>query len=798
MTMDVHAGADHDGQVQHQGGFAQDDLAVLVGQFLVPGVSQVDGRGSNTGAALVLSSVRIGHTLVLALVKVVGVGAAGAVVRRKLRELNGGDGSDVVEGRLGKGQEFRHGHLVHQLFPAGIVKGRALQVGDGQLGGGVAEDQVGHILAGGQRDEVVLQELGHLCIGGQASVSLGPGAVPVSAGQVGHYTGLEGVVIHGVVALSQLVGDGHAGVSGGEGLVVHIASPGPLVSLGLISVSGHAVSNGLALGSQDVVQRVVSALADGEVVIAGIDDVGLCTKGVVRSQVGQIHVHDDGLLLAGLQGDGLFEVHQLDGGLLHTVLLVILGVGHGSIQLDDGLARHVAGILDGHGDGRGLLVLSDLDAVQGLLEGGVAQAVAEGIHDFISIVPGAVHSGNGAVRIGVGTGRSLVSAIAQHDIGIAGLVVAVALVDAFRLDQVAVDVHLRGEVSSIGPRNVAVVHHGRRKGAVLGHDVAQVSGGGHGAVQHVRHAVEAVSAGEADPHDRVDGGILGQVADFHGAGRVHQHDDLVEVGLRLFDHGHFFLGQGQDVAGDGFHALGQAFLAGVETIAGLAAGTAHDHDGRIAVLGVILLEIRIERQQLVHGELTGIVEGGDIRILRDDAAAETGLGPFLVGEELLIRRQGAGVELEAALLESVEDLHGRLAIGDGASVGAVHRRVGTHAQHGDLRVLGKGQRAVFILQQRVGLLGLADGEFLQTLVGLLGRLEFRLEVPGVFARLVLSGDDLLAAGTEECVNSRTVRFHDGTGHQAHCQQQREDDRQAPPEIGSLEHGDPPFVFFNPA
>ena len=535
----------------------------------------------------------------------------------------------------------------------------------------------------------------------------------------------------------------------------------------------------------------MGALAQREVVGAGIHDEGAGAEGVIAGQQAHVHVHGDGLALAGLQRVGLLVVHQLDGGFLHAVGLVVLSIGHGGIELDDRLACRVACVLDGHGGLGGLLVRGHGHLVQGLLKGGVGQAVAEGVHDLLVILPLAVRLGDRAVRGRVGAGGSGLAAVAQHDVRVTGLIIAVAGVDALGLDQVAVHVLISHEVRRVGPRDVARALHGGIHRGVGRHGIAQVRGGRHGAVQHVRHAVEAVGAGEADPQDGVDARVVLEAADLHGVHGVDQHDDLVEVRLRLFDQGDLVLAQAQDVAGLGLHALGQALLAGVVGAA-LGAGTAHHHDGGVGIVLVILAEVRVQRQHLVHGELMGIVVAGDLRVLGDDAAAEAGLGPLLIGKELLVGRQGGGVQLEAPVLEALGDLHGGVAIGDGAAGGAVHRRVGADAQQGDLRVLRDGQRAALILQQGHRFLALADGEFLQPLESVFSSLVVAHIVPGVLAVRGLGGHDHLAAGVEERVYGGAVGLQDAAAHHRYGQHERKDQRQAAPYSGRFEHGIPPI------
>ena len=787
VAMRVHGRADHDRQVQHQRALAEDDLAVLIGELLVPAVRQVDRGRGHTGAVVVVLGVGVQLALILAFGQVVRVGAAGAVVRGHLRQADRLHAADGVEGVRGEVEVLLQRDLVDEFRPTLVVEVGALHVVDGQGAGGVAEDDVGGVLVGFQFDEVVAEQFGDASGCGQSLVGGRECAVPVGAGQVGHRAGFERVVVHRVVALGQLVGDLGAVVAHGEGVGIHVALPGPLVGLGGVAGGGHAVGFGVTLGGKHVVERVVRVGADGEVVVARIHDVGLRAVGVIAGQVRHVHVDGDGLGFARFQQAGLLVVHQLDGGLLHAVLTIVLGVRGGGVQLDDGLAGHVARVGHGHGGGGGLLVAGHLHRVERLVERGVAQAVAERVHDLVGVVPRAVRGGHGAVGVRIGAGRGLLTTVAHHDVRIPGLVVPVAGIDALGFDEIGVHGRVLGEVGRIRPRDVAVVLHGRGHGAVLGEQVTERAGGVDGAVERIGHAVEAVGARVADPHDRVDVRILLQIGDLHRVDGVDEHDDGVEVGLGLLDQRHLLVGQAQDIAGHGVHAVGQTGLARIVAVAVLAGRTADHYDGRVVVLAVLRGVVGVELGQLVQRQLARIVVLGDIRILGDDAAAELRGRPLLVREVGLVRGQHRGVELEALLGERVRDLNGRVAVGDRAAGAAVDRRVAAHAEHRDLRVLGDRQRVVLVLQQDVGLLALLERELLETVVRLLGRLEFRLVGPGVLVVVRGLGDGLLAACTEEGIDRGAVHLQRQACDDGDGQQQRAHRRQPSPDVCSFEH-----------
>ena len=106
-----------------------------------------------------------------------------------------------------------------------------------------------------------------------------------------------------------------------------------------------------------------------------------------------------------------------------------------------------------------------------LAEGGVGQAVAKGIDHFLVIVPPG--GGGKGAHLGIGV------ALTHDHIGVAGLVVAVAGVDALGFDEVEVTA-VHGGVQILGgilPRHYAVVGHGRGGSRVRGKGVWQGAAG---------------------------------------------------------------------------------------------------------------------------------------------------------------------------------------------------------------------------------------------------------------------------------------------------------------------------------
>ena len=351
--MGIGAGQPHHG-LAAQNGVVGQHAAVLVRQSGIEGSS--DHRKGGEGAQVIIllglldrpgSGVHslggLPHGGAGAVLGIAAHGDADGVNARKAAA--GLDG--VVDGLL-------QAHGIQQLLPAGIVEGSADHICELQLGGLVKLDfrqsssAVG-ILLGAVLDDVAAVMLQHQLGCGQAFIGLGEGADPILTGQHGDGTGLV-IVPVGVI---QLVGDFLTRAGHAEGVGIHGAVGGGVVgplpgSLGVAVVS-HAVCGGLALSSQDVVHRVMRAIADGEVVlVAVLHDVGLGLHVVVAGQVLQIHIDDHGGAFAGLEHLGHVVVQQLHGRLLNQVITVILGVGSLTVDLHIGLARHLASVGNRH------------------------------------------------------------------------------------------------------------------------------------------------------------------------------------------------------------------------------------------------------------------------------------------------------------------------------------------------------------------------------------------------------------------------------------------------------------------
>ena len=325
--------------------------------------------------------------------------------------------------------------------------------------------------------------------------------------------------------------------------------------------------------------------ANGNVVVAGLKDVGTLAVCVVARKLGLVDLNRQGLGLAGLKELGLGKAHKLDRGLLDTIGLVVVGVGALRVGLDDVLAGHRAdvGDLDGQGD---LSVL--LGAVgQLLLKAGVGQAVAKRELNLVCIAPG---------RAGGRAGGGVGVALTQDDVLVAGLVVAIPDVDTLLVDHV-------GVVGLAGHGVHAKVLDGRGRRRVVGVGVHGLTRGVHGARKNVTHGEKTVLARVANPQAGIDAVLLlVKEAQVHGVARVDKHDDLVEV---LRDVAQQLLLVGGELKIAAAHVLGRVKRVGVERasvaldvhglkvglvishrqIRALGARAGKRHDGGVAVVG---------------------------------------------------------------------------------------------------------------------------------------------------------------------------------------------------------------------
>ena len=259
---------------------------------------------------------------------------------------------------------------------------------------------------------------------------------------------------------------------------------------------------------------------DGDHIAALLQDVSLVVVLVVGGHILQGDGEADGLGSAGLQNFGLVECDQVCGGLLNAAV----GIGRIEEDFHDGLAGGITGVGDGDIEGQIAVGLGDLAHL--LLEGGVAQAVAEGIDNVLVVI--------------------------QEAFCGSGLIELVANIDAFHVvDKHGLGGHLHagGKAEGGGCELIHVVVHEEAEVVVDGGALQVVQPGVNGlaggidlAVQDLAQSGEAGLAGAGSVDGAVHIVVL-QEAQLHGIVGVDDHNDLAEVVADQLEH--LFLAVGQ-------------------------------------------------------------------------------------------------------------------------------------------------------------------------------------------------------------------------------------------------------------
>ena len=390
----------------------------------------------------------------------------------------------------------------------------------------------------------------------------GEGPLPVAAGEVDDI-----LPVVPEIRKIELVGDRIAGgVGHGVGLRVEVQAE--FRRQGRVSLPRHTVRRRFALGGQDIVDRPVGVRAHGQVVDALIDDEGLCVVRIVGFKPLLADGHGHRLAPAGFQKGRFLKAHQLHRCLFDTVPPVVVSIGLLGVYLDNLLAGHVAGVGHGHRDGIGAVL--PLGAEPAVRKPRVRQAVSKG----------ELNRGGVVVAAGV--------PLAEHPVLIAGLIVAVADVDALLIGHVLVLVVVGGgyaerAVARLNFRRVGIgvvvrVQGRGRGGGMVGDGIRQLAGGVDLAGKRLGHGVQAALSHIADPEAGLDFGVILQPAQLRHIARVDQHDNLVERGVVLehLQHARLVVGQGEKGAA--------ALVGGQVQVVLLAAGPGEDEDRRVAVV----------------------------------------------------------------------------------------------------------------------------------------------------------------------------------------------------------------------
>ena len=405
-------------------------------------------------------------------------------------------------------------------------------------------------------------------------------------------------------------------------------------------------------------------------ILALLQHIGLVDQIVVGSHILNGEGHGQGLGSAGLQSLGLAELDQIGGCLFNAAL----GVGRIEVDAHDILAGHIAGV--GDGDFHGQIAVLFLQLAHLVGEGGVAQAVAEGILDDLVIVK------------------------AFHADVVGGLVELVAHVDTVHIVDEGGGVGLgttgvhavNGHIQQIGVVDLGSVVPPGCLGHVIQEGVGSVAGGVDLAAEDLAQSVEAHVAGAGAPDCGLDLLIFFHEAHFDGVCAVVQNDDLVEVLAHQLDHVLFGLGQLQIVL-TGFEiqifvgVVVESNLAYVhgQVIVTLACGTGqnnHSHVGEGLGVADQLLGIGGNRGL---GQSPALLLDGHFGTFAGVGGVE-GFQLFVQGEACV----------DQALLHGNDVEQGVDAAGTGTAVQGIH---GCPAEQVQVHSVGQGQCIFLVLQQ---------------------------------------------------------------------------------------------------
>ena len=459
-------------------------------------------------------------------------------------------------------------------------------------------------------------------------------------------------------------------------------------------------------------------------VIASLQHIAAVVLVIVGSQLLHRDGEVDGLALAGSQLVGLGEVQQVCGGLLDAAV----GIRRIAVDLDNILAGNRAGVGDGDGELQVCAIVGDVAHLLG--EGGVAQAVAEGIDHFLVVVDEAL------------IGSRLIELVADVD--------ALDVVDEGGSGALGVEHTCIGvELGSVGVLEVAEVVPPRRSGQVGDIGICGAAGGVDLTGDHAAKALKAGLAGAGAEQNALDLGVILDPAHLECVCAVVDDDDVVEVGSDQIDQLFLAVGQLQEVvacipvvalvqgvviravvvasaalrAAVVCHTADPAAVHDSSHIGGkvcaLAADAGDDHHGGVRVfLGVC--------HHLVGVQADVRLGQGPVLLCHADA----GTGSAVVGVELAQLVVG----LNARIVQAGEQVGDGIGVVQCAGAGAaVAGAGGGPAKDVQLGARGHGQDVVIVLCQ--------NDAFLRDLVHQLGRLCGGLLADGAF-----TGDQIQHGG----------------------------------------------------
>ena len=530
---------------------------------------------------------------------------------------------------------------------------------------------------------------------------------------------------------------------------------------------------------------------DGEVVVAAAEVVALQVVVVIRGEQVLVDGDGDGLLCARGEQAGLAVAGELDACLFYHVFLFIFAVRGLCIHLHGVFAGNGAGILDVdfHHD----VVAVGVDALDLLLKGRVREAVAEGIRNFILVLPFAGAEGSAHAA------GSVLVAVAGDYVGIAGLIVTVADVDVLHLDGDERDLFVCGDLAAEGAGAAADdfirFHIGRQAGVgeeggiraridhrgsgegILGIGIDQLARRVGGAAEDLSHARQAVTAGVAHHEDGVY--LVFHLIRLHGvAARVEHEDDLVELAAVGDEVDHLFLVLEQRQGAD--YLAGGVVCHRHGVVGAFGALSADDDDGCVVIIAHVchLLLIELDAVLVVAG-----------------AAPRTGgrtTGDGIAGDRVRSRGErvpDGRVDFDVLFRQRVLQVDGDVFADPGA--GAAVRPdgvLGAVAEGRHLEPLAQRQGVVLVIQQGRAFAHLVLILILQKFdhlfqVFLFGEVaESRLVVLEVGIGIDVVIDELAVFQAERVVDGRCVRVADAGGDQHDHQQDRKQRRQAFPKF----------------
>ena len=289
-TQGVRAGrvGDGDGRIQR---ILAVHLAKAGLYIVVPGCAD-DGQRSPAGAVAAVAVLKLTvHAL-----GTIDDGAAGLV-----------DSLDSLDalGVAHVDEQIAQRQLRKEVVPLRVVEGDADHIAEVDLLIQLhAEVEVGNALGVGCLDVGLhIQTVVQLIVDRQGLQRGGVGRIPRAAGQVGDFFVVVRPVVH--IGVVEGIGDFHIAVVTGFAVLFGIdlgVGGGPGGHGGGVAGDDIAVlidqlaRNGVtALGGQHIVQCLVCAVADGEVVIARIEDVALRAVGVIGREEVAGHIDRDSL-----------------------------------------------------------------------------------------------------------------------------------------------------------------------------------------------------------------------------------------------------------------------------------------------------------------------------------------------------------------------------------------------------------------------------------------------------------------------------------------------------------------------